>query len=152
MTSAVDVDCLDDAEQRMRDLAAAAYPDEGCGVLVGRRVDGRVQIHRVTSARNLNEERSRDRYVMDPGDIVRADREARVDGLDIVGFWHSHPDHPARPSQFDTDHAWAEYVYVICHTSREGTGDVNAFTLDDERGEFVPLLLITVPRNPTPAP
>jgi proteasome lid subunit RPN8/RPN11 len=150
--SSVDVDCLDAARVRISDLASRAYPDEGCGVLIGRRVDARVEIHEATSARNLNEERSRDRYLMDPGDIVRADRAARERGLDIVGFWHSHPDHPASPSQYDTDHAWLDYVYVICTTTREGTGDMNAFTLREESGPFVPLLLIVTPRERTPAP
>jgi len=150
--SSVDVDCLDTAHERMRELAAAAYPNEGCGVLIGRMVEGKTQIFNATSARNLNQERARDRYLMDPGDIVRADREARAQGLDVVGYWHSHPDHPAHPSQFDTDHAWVDYVYIICATTREGTGDVNAFTLSDEGGAFVPLLLIVTPREPTPAP
>ena len=62
------------------------------------------------------------------------------------------PGSPRAPSQFDTDHAWVDYVYIICATTREGTGDVNAFTLSDEGGAFVPLLLIVTPREPTPAP
>jgi proteasome lid subunit RPN8/RPN11 len=150
--SSVDVDCLADAYEHMRASAADAYPDEGCGVLIGRQVDGKTQIFEVTQARNLNSERSRDRYVLDPGDIVRADHVARAAGLDVVGFWHSHPDHPAHPSQYDTDHAWTDYVYVICATTRQGTAEVNAFTLRDEGGEFVPLLLIVTPREPTAAP
>lgn len=150
--SSVDVACLSEAHEEMQRLAASAYPDEGCGVLIGRHAEGRTEIFAVTSARNLNEERSKDRYLMDPGDIVRADREAREQGLDIVGYWHSHPDHPARPSRYDTDHAWVDYVYIICATTREGTGDVNAFTLNEEGGEFVPLLLIVTPSEPTPAP
>ena len=150
--SSVDVACLAEAHEEMRKLAAAAYPDEGCGVLIGRQVEGRTEIFSVTSARNLNQERARDRYLMDPGDIVRADREAREQDLDVVGYWHSHPDHPARPSRYDTDHAWTDYVYIICATTPEGTGDVNAFTLSEEGGEFVSLLLIVTPREPTPAP
>src|SRR5262249_47089577 len=101
----------------MADMADDAYPDEGCGSLVGHLSGGRADTLAVTRARNLNAERSRDRYVLDPADIVEADREARARGWDIVGFWHSHPDHPAQPSQFDTDHAWVDYVYVICATT-----------------------------------
>ena len=147
-----DIDLALAANARIRDLAAAAYPDEGCGVMLGTFAGGRVEVVDASSGNNLNTERSRDRYLLDPDDIVRADREARQRGLDVVGFWHSHPDHPARPSQFDTDHAWVDYVYIICATTREGTGDVNAFTLSDEGGAFVPLLLIVTPREPTPAP
>ena len=140
------------AEQRIRDLAMAAYPNEGCGVLLGRRDGTRMLIVDVTSARNMWTERSADRYDLDPVDFIKADRDARSRGLDVAGIWHSHPDHPAHPSQFDTDHAWVDNVYIICATTREGTGDVNAFTLSDEGGAFVPLLLIVTPREPTPAP
>jgi proteasome lid subunit RPN8/RPN11 len=90
--------------------------------------------------------------VLDPEDFLHAERDARARGLDIVGFWHSHPDHPAHPSQFDTDHAWVDYVYIICNTTAEGTGDVNAFTLDGEGGAFEHLLLIVTPRAASPAP
>ena len=138
--------------QRMSDMADAAYPDEGCGVLVGRFNGSRAEIVAVTRGRNLNTERSRDRYVLDPGDIVEADREARARGLDIVGYWHSHPDHPAHPSQFDTDHAWTDYVYVICATTPDGTGDVNAFSLTKEGGPFEPLLLVVAPAETSTAP
>lgn len=131
--------------QHMSDLADDAYPDEGCGVLVGRWAGERVEILAATHGKNLNTVRSRDRYVLDPADIVEADREARERGWDIVGFWHSHPDHPAQPSQFDTDHAWTEYVYVICRTTAEGTGDINAFSLTADGGPFEPLLLIVAP-------
>ena len=91
---------------------------------------------RPPQAGTRNTERARDRYLLDPADIVRADRDARARGLDIVGFWHSHPDHPARPSQFDTDHAWVDYVYVIVNTTAGGAGDLNGFTLD-RRGRAV---------------
>ena len=99
---------------------------------------------------NLNIERARDRYVLDPADIVRADREARARYLDIVGFWHSHPDHPARPSDFDTDHAWVDYVYIIVNTTADGAGDLNGFTLAEEGGPFRQLPLMVTP-GPGPA-
>jgi proteasome lid subunit RPN8/RPN11 len=134
--------------RHLSDMADDAYPDEGCGILVGRMTGPRAEILAVTRGKNLNMERSRDRYVLDPADIVEADREARARGWDIVGFWHSHPDHPAQPSQFDTDHAWMDYVYVICATTNEGTGDVNAFTLTVEGGPFEPLLLVVGPAEP----
>jgi len=124
------------AERRIRDLAVAAYPNEGCGVLLGRRDGTRMIIVDVTSARNMWTERSADRYDLDPVDFLRADRDARSRGLDVCGIWHSHPDHPARPSQFDTDRAWLDYVYIICRTTAAGAEDVNAFSLDAEGGPF----------------
>ncbi len=133
------------ADAAVRALGTAAYPDEGCGVLIGRFDGSGVEIVEVTSGTNLNTDRSRDRYLLDPADIVRADRDARSGGFDIVGFWHSHPDHPARPSQFDTDHAWVDYVYVIVNTTAAGAGDLNGFTLADEGAPFDQLpLVVTV--------
>jgi proteasome lid subunit RPN8/RPN11 len=126
---------------QMRSLAAAAYPNEGCGILIGSIADSRTTIVDATSAGNLNVDRARDRYDLDPADFLRADRDARERGLDVVGIWHSHPDHPARPSQTDTDRAWLDYVYIICSTSSAGTRDVNAFTLSGEGGPFVAIPL-----------
>lgn len=138
------------ADARIRELALAAYPDEGCGVLLGRFAGARAEVVDATSGANLNVERSRDRYLLDPADIVRADREARDRELEIVGFWHSHPDHPAHPSQFDTDHAWVDYVYVIVNTTVDGAGDLNGFTLTGEGAPFeqLPLVVTADPGKP----
>ena len=133
------------ADASIRSLGAAAYPNEGCGVLLGRFAGPSVEVVGATSGTNTNTERARDRYLLDPADIVRADRDARERGLDIVGFWHSHPDHPARPSQFDTDHAWVDYVYVIVNTTVDGAGDLNGFTLAAESGPFEQLSLVVTP-------
>jgi proteasome lid subunit RPN8/RPN11 len=128
------VDLAEAALVTIRRLAAEAYPHEGCGVLIGSyEQHGRVRVVEATLGRNLWTERLRDRYDLDPADIQAADRSARARGLDVVGFWHSHPDHPAQPSQFDSDRAWAEYVYLIVHSEPGGTGELNAFSLDGER-------------------
>lgn len=95
----------------MRRLAESAYPYEGCGVLVGTSDE----VTQVRPGRNTRgpEDRARDRYVLDPLDILAAEREADAAGLEVVGFWHTHPDHPSRASRYDADHAWAGYLYVI---------------------------------------
>lgn len=134
------------ADTRIRELASAAYPHEGCGVLLGHFTADGASIVEATSGRNLNTERAHDRYLLDPADIIRADRDARARGLDVLGYWHSHPDHPAWPSQFDTDHAWVDYVYLIIRTEVGGAGDLNGFTLTDEGGSFdqLPLTVTAV--------
>jgi len=119
-------------------LAAESKPVEGCGVLVGR-FDAGPSVVEATAGRNLVTERARDRYELDPGDILAAERAARSAGLDVVGFWHTHPDHPARPSRFDTERAWADYVYVICSTTAEGVADLRAWRLDASSREFAEL-------------
>lgn len=125
------------ALDELRRLAAAAYPEEGCGVLVGRES----AIVEVTSGRNLRTDRAGDRYELDPADIVGAERAARERGLDVEGFWHSHPDHPARPSAFDSERAWPDYVYLICATAPSGALDVRAHRLDEATGRLVEVAL-----------
>ncbi len=94
------------------------YPRECCGLLVGRS-DGTtrtaLEAHR---AGNLNTERAHDRYSLDPGDWQRIDADARARGLDIVGIYHSHPDHPSRPSRTDFEHAWEGYSYVVVEVAK----------------------------------
>lgn len=130
------VELAADAGAAIRRFGGAAYPDEACGVLIGVMPAGDVRIDEVTRGRNVRADRTRDRYELDPGAIVEAERAARARGLDVVGFWHSHPDHPARPSDFDTERAWPDYVYVIVSTSSTGTGDLRAWILDEAEGAF----------------
>ncbi|HEY0410975.1 MAG TPA: M67 family metallopeptidase [Candidatus Dormibacteraeota bacterium] len=124
------------AAAELRRLAASAYPSEGCGVLVGAPGGGgALAVRSVTSGANLAA-RGRDRFELDPLAILRAERAARAAGLDVLGFWHSHPDHPAVPSRLDTERAWAEYLYVIVSSSADGTGDVRAWRLLPGAGGF----------------
>jgi len=134
----------------LRRFAAAAYPEEGCGVLIGQTSGAEVAIVEVTSARNLMTDRRRDRYELDPGAIVAAERSARQRGLDVVGFWHTHPDHPARPSGFDTERAWSEYVYVIVRVSAGGVEEVRAYSLLEEMGGFAEVELSDAAASATP--
>jgi proteasome lid subunit RPN8/RPN11 len=121
----------------LRRLAAAAYPLEGCGVLIGASGDV-LSVRSVTSGANLAP-RGRDRFELDPLAIVRAERWAREAGQEVLGFWHSHPDHPAVPSRLDTERAWQEYLYVIVSSSAEGTGAVRAWRLLPAGDGFVEL-------------
>jgi proteasome lid subunit RPN8/RPN11 len=121
-------------------MAAESYPLEGCGILLGRlgREDGDegASIIEAIAGRNLVTDRAADRYELDPGDIVAAERRAREHDIDIVGFWHTHPDHPSVPSRFDAERAWSGYVYVVVATVREGVVDMRFWHLDEQRGEF----------------
>jgi proteasome lid subunit RPN8/RPN11 len=80
--------------------ARSGYPHEACGVLVGASRDG-VRVARVVPVPNRETERPAVRYQIAPEDLIAVQRAARADGLDIVGYFHSHPDHPARPSETD---------------------------------------------------
>ena len=108
------------------------YPDEICGLMLG-------NDHVVTDvrrARNIVVERSRDRYEIDPLDQIRIQREADAAGLDVIGYYHSHPDHPAQASRFDTERAWAGYVYVIVSIEKGKPVDANAFVAEADGGPF----------------
>ena len=111
-------------------LARDGYPYEACGVLVGAAAAREVRVQRVVPARNLNEERARDRYLMDPEAVMQADQAAREAGLDIVGFWHTHPDHPALPSETDRKAAWEGYSYVIVSVSGGKVEDLRSWRLN----------------------
>lgn len=115
---------------------AEGYPDEVCGVMLGKQADHSVT--EVRRARNIIVERSRDRYEIDPRDHIRIQREADSKGLDIIGYYHSHPDHPAQASRFDTERAWAGYVYVIVAIQAGKPVDANAFVADEDGGPFRP--------------
>jgi proteasome lid subunit RPN8/RPN11 len=106
------------------------YPHEVCGLLLGRQVNGDTWVERVTEARNLATDRLADRYALDPDDFLAADTAARRDGLDVVGIWHTHPDHPARPSRTDLEAAWEGYAYLILSVRRDGVADMRAWRLN----------------------
>ncbi|HXV76962.1 MAG TPA: M67 family metallopeptidase [Candidatus Polarisedimenticolaceae bacterium] len=121
--------------ERLRRLARRGYPHEVCGLLVGRSDRHATRVARISRARNLATDRLRDRFELDPTDYLRADREARRDGLDVVGVWHTHPDHPARPSATDLASAWPELSYVIVSVGVDGVRQIRCWRLDG--GRFV---------------
>ena len=125
-----------DALDAIRTHGAEGYPNEICGLMVGPRGDGTVT--EAKRARNIVVARSRDRYEIDPRDHIRIQREADAAGLDIVGYYHSHPDHPAQASRFDSERAWAGYVYVIVAVREGKPEDANAFVADNDGGPFHP--------------
>jgi proteasome lid subunit RPN8/RPN11 len=108
------------------------YPHECCGALVG-------SGGRVTSAvplPNTTEEGPRRRFLVRPSDYRMAEHEAAQAGGELLGFYHSHPDHPARPSQFDLDHAWPTFAYVIVAVAAGSAGDMTVWFLKEDRSSF----------------
>lgn len=98
------------------------YPKEVCGVLLGKIEEAQQRVQKIVPTKNLNQERANNRYEMDPNNLRVADELARKDGLEIAGFYHSHPDHPAQASKTDTEKAWEGYSYLIL-AIREGKLD-----------------------------
>ena len=110
----------------------ATYPNECCGALLGR--GGSVTA--VHALPNSTEEGPRRRFLVRPSDYMAAEREASSHGLELVGFYHSHPDHPARPSQYDLDHAWPSFSYVILSVMKREPAATTSWRLRPDRSGF----------------
>ncbi len=118
----------------LRKHGEQTYPHECCGVLLGRSADGVNEVFETVEAGNTRTDSAHNRYHIAPVELVRIQRQARAKGLDIVGFYHSHPDHPARWSATDIAEAhWLGCSYVITRVAGESNGpkaDVtNSFVL-----------------------
>jgi len=116
---------------RIARAAVRGYPDETCGILVGRRDAQGTRVERVVAAANVARARSSDRYEIEPEDLLRADQEARRDTREIVGIWHSHPDHPAVPSKTDLARAWPGWSYVIVRVTAWHVREIRSWRLRD---------------------
>jgi len=122
----------DGVDEAIRAHGRETYPHECCGALVGRD-------SLVTSAvplPNTTDEGPRRRFLVRPSDYREAERAATEAGGDLLGFYHSHPDHPAVPSQYDLDHAWPSFSYVIVSVVSGEPGDLRSWALRDDRSAF----------------
>lgn len=121
--------------RQIYDHTEASYPNECCGLMIGTGGENKV-VHAFRTCKNLNQERARDRYDMDPLDMLRAEREFEKSPWDIVGIYHSHPDHPSRPSQTDTDRAWPDYSYVIISVQKGTVASAQSWVLNEGERKF----------------
>lgn len=121
-----------DAAEAIRQHGRQTYPNECCGGLIGR--DGRVD--ESFALPNTTEEGPRRRFLVRPSDYRAAEARATALGATLLGFYHSHPDHPAQPSQFDLDHAWPSFSYVIVSVREAVAQDLRSWRLRDDRSQF----------------
>lgn len=123
----------------IRHHLAAAYPAEGCGLLLGtRELDGDVVVRRQLPVPNplTADGGGRTRYLIRPEDFLTAERAARQDRLEVVGTYHSHPDVPAHPSAYDTEHAWPWCSYLIASVAGGDVREERVWELRDDRSGF----------------
>ena len=116
----------------IRDHGRQTFPHECCGALLGK--DGVVL--EAYALANTTEEGPRRRFLVRPDDYRAAEQRAREAGLDLLGFYHSHPDHPARPSQYDLDHAWPSFSYVIVSVMAGEDKLLTSWRLKEDRSAF----------------
>ena len=114
----------------------ADYPYEACGLIGGLVEGSRLVAVQLVPLPNARSDAARNRYLIDPEAFRRAQQKLDRDGLDIIGVYHSHPDHPPIPSQYDRDHAWPRLVYVIAAVAGGKAGDLKAWILSDDRASF----------------
>jgi proteasome lid subunit RPN8/RPN11 len=120
---------------------AAAYPNECCGILFGRdvRQNGSMRriVERLLPVANVFESREQyHRFSISPKQLIEAEKLAADQGQLVLGFYHSHPDHPAQPSDYDREHAWPFYSYVIVSIAQRRAVDMTSWVLDDAAGQF----------------
>lgn len=112
-----------------------AYPHECCGVVVGGTLKGK-RIFESHRAANTNTERANDRYLIDPKELNFIDKVARTQGMDILGFYHSHPDHPDKPSATDREWGQAGYSYIIVSVKKGTDVSARCWTFDEDSEPF----------------
>ena len=134
--------------QQIRQHGAETYPHECCGALLGRDgVDGQAtsaggvqlplrEVVALYPRINRRDDSPRNRFAVTPEDVRDAEKAAQAKKLDIVGWYHSHPDHPAKPSQYDREHAWPWYSYVIVSVANGKPAAMTSWRLSDDRSDY----------------
>jgi proteasome lid subunit RPN8/RPN11 len=128
-----------DLEKNIRMDGETAYPNESCGVLIGEIDNAGVK----TAKRTLTINNAREdgeqyhRFLITPEDMMKAEQTARSMKFDVIGFYHSHPDHPSAPSGYDKDHALPFYSYVIVSVDKGKAQVLTSWELTDDRTDFI---------------
>lgn len=141
-----------------------AYPEECCGFLIGHPSDegddgadadggdpgACAAVVRAKAAENTRDDERARRYTIAPEVVLHTLRAARADGLEIIGYYHSHPDHPAEPSAFDREHAWPGVSYLIVPVTDGRAGAARSWRLTEDSDGFVEEA-VAVAAAPVPA-
>lgn len=126
----------------IREHAQAVYPEEACGGLLGQVGEaGTLALVETVPLANARQTERWRRYLIGPDDVLALERRAETASVQVVGYYHSHPDAPTRPSAFDREHAWPWYVYLIVRVDDGRAREVRAWQLSDDRENFYPVLV-----------
>ncbi len=125
-----------DAHQAIKRHGEEDYPYECCGFLIGIIRNGQRVVQEVRAQRNERESSQETRYLISPREFKAAEHYARETNREMLGVYHSHPDHPPRPSQYDLEHAWPWYSYLILSVSGGRADELRAWELRDDRSAF----------------
>ncbi len=122
----------------IRAYGARDYPHETCGAILGRDLESGREARALFPLVNRRHDSPRNRFSVDAADVRAAEREASRRGLELIGWYHSHPDHPARPSEFDREHAWPWYSYIIVSVHSGQPRDLTSWRLAEDRSHYLP--------------
>ncbi|MGA7854956.1 MAG: M67 family metallopeptidase [Candidatus Acidiferrales bacterium] len=121
---------------RIRAHGVETYPHECCGAILGRDGEAAREVLDLMPLANRRDDSPRNRFEVTAADVRLAEKTARAQNLDLIGWYHSHPDHPARPSEYDRDHAWPWYSYIIISVQSGQPRDMNSWRLRDDRSAY----------------
>ena len=122
----------------IRTHGVETYPHECCGAILGRDAASEREVVALVPLANRRDDSPRNRFEITADDVRMAEKKARELGADLVGWYHSHPDAPARPSEFDREHAWPWYSYIITSVETTGPQALNSWRLADDRSHYDP--------------
>jgi proteasome lid subunit RPN8/RPN11 len=112
------------------------YPHECCGAILGRDENGSREVLGLLPLANRREDSPRNRFEVTPADVLLAEKTAREKDFELIGWYHSHPDAPAQPSEFDREHAWPWYSYIIVSVRSGLPREMNSWRLRDDRTAY----------------
>lgn len=138
----------EDLMSRIRAHSADTYPHECCGALLGRDGADEREVLALVPLTNRREDSPRNRFSITPDDVRLAEQKAGEQGLELIGWYHSHPDSPARPSEYDREHAWPWYSYIIVRSEVQGTREMRSWRLSDDRASFAAEVIETTAHAP----
>jgi|ERR1039458_1362511 proteasome lid subunit RPN8/RPN11 len=124
--------------REIRAHGAETYPHECCGALLGVESENSREVRALHKLVNRRDDSPRNRFSVTSDDVRAADRAAQKSGLEVIGWYHSHPDHPALPSEYDREHAWPWYSYIIVSVMEGKPGTMASWRLTDDRMRFEP--------------
>jgi proteasome lid subunit RPN8/RPN11 len=141
MANAAQLKISPELAEKIRAHGAQTYPHECCGALLGRDTEvAERRVYREIRALhpliNRRDDSPNNRFSVTSQDVLDAEKAAGQQGLEVVGWYHSHPDHPARPSQYDRDHAWPWYSYIIVSVANGIPEEMTSWRLAEDRSEF----------------